>query len=266
MQIVLWWCCNIQWGKHRNYESLSAVMNTFAAATPQHDAAVWFQLKRVSRYQHPWHFVTLESQFSICISFSLSVHSPPCALSPPMGPHYLDVPYRSDRRPYIGRSSIPPAQENETPGTDIAALPGGVTPTHYQRWSNPGDSSPAWGTIQHTCRRPLTEYRVYSHDFATSHGKEWEGKQQQAAAQDDSLKREHKPQIPPKVPRSITDVDLSEPNVSFCWWRCVFQSLVSPRKRSEYALGHFLMVKFYCIMHIYIVQCLVQLQLQAQGR
>ncbi|XP_037631699.1 SAM domain-containing protein SAMSN-1a [Sebastes umbrosus] len=148
-----------------------------------------------------------------------TVHSPPCAMSPPMGPQYLDVPYRSDRRPYLGKSSTLPAQENATPGrcTDMATLPGGATPTHtyshhHQRWSNPGDSSPAWGTIQHTCRRPLTEYRVYSHDFTASPGREWEGRQQQATAQDDSLKQDSKPQIPPKVTRSVTDVDLSEPN------------------------------------------------------
>ncbi|XP_044057729.1 SAM domain-containing protein SAMSN-1a isoform X2 [Siniperca chuatsi] len=158
-----------------------------------------------------------------------TVHYPPCAKSPSMGPHYLDVPYRSDRKPYLGKSSILPTQENATPGRckDMATLPGGAMPTHthHQRWSNPGDSSPAWGTIQHTCRRPLTEYRVYSHDFTTSHGKEdsshapWEGRQQQAMAQDDSLKRDCKPQIPPKVPRSFTDVDLSEPNRSTSFGR-----------------------------------------------
>lgn len=145
-------------------------------------------------------------------------------MSPPMGPHYLDVPYMSDRRPYLGKSSTLPAQENATPGRciDMVTLPGGATPTHthHQRWSNPDDSSPAWGTIQHTCRRPLTEYRVHSRDFTMSPGKEWEGSQQQETAQDDSLKRDCKPQIPPKVPRSITDVDLSEPNVSFCWLLC----------------------------------------------
>ena len=157
----------------------------------------------------------------------LSVHSPPSTMSPPMGPHYLDVPYRSDRRPYLGKSSTLPAQENATPGRcmDMASLPGGATPTHHQRWSNPGDSSPAWGTVQHTCRRPLTEYRVYSHDFSTSPAKEWEEKQQQATAQDNSLKRDCKPPIPPKVPRSITDVDLSEQNVSFCWPLCIFETI-----------------------------------------
>lgn len=137
-------------------------------------------------------------------------------MAPPMGPHYLDVPYRSDRRPYHGKSSTLPAQENTTPGRymDMTSLPGGATPTHthHQRWSNPGEGSPAWGTIQHTCRRPLTEYRVYSHDYPPTNGKEWEGRQQ--PAQDEGLKRECKPQVPPKVPRSITDVDLSEPSVS----------------------------------------------------
>ncbi|KAM8768144.1 uncharacterized protein AB9X84_020257 [Acanthopagrus schlegelii] len=155
-------------------------------------------------------------------SHNATVHSPPSIMSPTIGPHYLDVPYRSDRRPYMGKSSTLPAQENTTPGrcTEIANLPGGATPTHahHQRWSNPGDSGPAWGAAQHTCRRPLTEYRVYSHDFATAQGKEWEGKQQQGTAQDGSLKRDCKPKIPPRVPRSSTDGDLSEPN-RYCFKR-----------------------------------------------
>lgn len=182
-------------------------MNHFE--TPQHD-------KKVHQHLQMSLFIHLISSF-LC---SVSVHSSPGAMSPPVEPHYLDLPYRSDKKPYLGKSSTLPAQENTTPGrcTDMASLPGGATPTHahYQRWSNPGEGSPAWGTIQHTCRRPLTEYRVYSHDFAMRNGKESEGKQQEATAQDDSLKRDCKPQIPPKVPRSVTDVDLSEPNVSFC--------------------------------------------------
>ncbi|KAK5868428.1 hypothetical protein PBY51_009446 [Eleginops maclovinus] len=147
------------------------------------------------------------------------VHSPPCAMSPPMGPHFLDVPYRSDRRPYIGKSATLPAQENTTPGrcSDMISLPGGATPTHTynQRWSNPGDSSPAWGTVQHTCRRPLTEYRMFSHDFSSCPEKEWEEGQQQETAQGDILKRDCKPPTSPNVPRSMTDVSLSEADVSF---------------------------------------------------
>lgn len=161
-----------------------------------------------------WYLILFHSCFS--------VHSTSSAASPPTGPHYVDMPYRSDRRPNLGKSSTLPAQENTTPGrcSDIVSLPGGATPTHtyHQRWSNPGDISPAWGTIQHTCRRPLTEYRLYSHDFPTPNGKECEGRQKQAKVQDDSLKHDCKPQIPPKVPRSITDVDLLEPNVSFFSW------------------------------------------------
>uniref|UniRef100_A0A665V2U7 SAM domain, SH3 domain and nuclear localisation signals 1a n=1 Tax=Echeneis naucrates TaxID=173247 RepID=A0A665V2U7_ECHNA len=93
----------------------------------------------------------------------------------------------------------------------MASLPGGATPTHahHQRWSNPGEGSPAWGAVQHTCRRPLTEYRVYSH--------EWDARQQQV--HEDGPKRDCRPQIPPKVPRSVTDVDLSEPNRSTSFGR-----------------------------------------------
>ena len=154
---------------------------------------------------------------------SLSVCPPPGTMSPPLGPPYLDVPYpsKSDKRLYLGKSSTLPAQENTTPGrcAEMVNLPGGATPTHQQRWSNPGESSPAWGTIQHTCRRPLTEYRVYSHEFSTPPGKEWDGRQQPEMTQSDSLKRDRKPQIPPNVPRSVTEVDLSEPNVSLCCHR-----------------------------------------------
>ncbi|XP_053729463.1 SAM domain-containing protein SAMSN-1a isoform X1 [Synchiropus splendidus] len=133
-------------------------------------------------------------------------HNPPArsphpAPSPPAAPHYLDVPYRSDRRPYSAKCSTLPAQENTTPGRNPATvhLPGGATPTHSHRWSNPGDGSPLWGGVQHTCRRPLTEYRVYSHDFIQIHE---ETQPQQAAARDNSSKE--------KVPRSVTDTDLTD--------------------------------------------------------
>ncbi|TMS07666.1 SAM domain-containing protein SAMSN-1 [Larimichthys crocea] len=165
-------------------------------------------------------------------------------MSPPIGSHYLDVPYRSDMKQYLGRSSTLPAQENATPGRciEMATLPGGATPTHthhhQQRWSNPGDRSPAWGTVQHTCRRPLTEYRVYSHEFTAQHGKELDGRKQQGTAQDGNLKQDCKPQIPTKVPRSITDVDLSEPNRSTSFGR--FEGLrhhASPAKPEENGMG-----------------------------
>ncbi|XP_029964885.1 SAM domain-containing protein SAMSN-1a [Salarias fasciatus] len=166
---------------------------------------------------------------------SKKCHNPTGTMSPPLAPHYLDVPYRSDRRPYMGKSSTLPAQENATPGrcSELINLPGGATPTHQQRWSNPGDGNSAWGAVQHTCRRPLTEYRVYSHDFASPHGKEWEGRQQQTAAQEGSLKQDCKPQILPKVPRSITDVDLSEQNRSTSFGRFDGLRSNSPQARPE---------------------------------
>lgn len=139
-------------------------------------------------------------------------------MSPPMRPPYVDMPCMSDRRPYLGKSSTLPAQENATPGrrADAVGLPGGATPTHThrQRWSNPGDGSPAWGGVQHTCRRPLTEYRAYPHDFPEPPEKEWGVRQRQPTDQNDAPPRDCRPRIPPKVSRSITDADLSEPNVS----------------------------------------------------
>lgn len=147
---------------------------------------------------------------------SLPVSSPPKTMSPPLEPQYLDVPYtsRPDRRLYLGKSSTLPTPDSSNPGrcVDMVSLPGGATPTHHQRWSNPGDSSPAWGTIEHTCCRPLTEYRMLPHEFAALHGKEWDGKQQSVMDQNGSLKRSCQLQL--KVPRSVTEVDLSEPNVS----------------------------------------------------
>uniref|UniRef100_A0A096LSU5 SAM domain, SH3 domain and nuclear localisation signals 1a n=1 Tax=Poecilia formosa TaxID=48698 RepID=A0A096LSU5_POEFO len=123
------------------------------------------------------------------------VSSPPKTMSPPLEPQYLDVPYtsRPDRRLYLGKSSTLPTPDNSNPGrcVDMVSLPGGATPTHHQRWSNPGDSSPAWGTTEHTCCRPLTEYRVLPHEFASLHGKEWDEKQQAVMDQNGSLKRSY---------------------------------------------------------------------------
>ncbi|MEQ2175081.1 hypothetical protein GOODEAATRI_014566 [Goodea atripinnis] len=92
---------------------------------------------------------------------------------------------------YLGKSSTLPAQESTTLGrcADMVSLPGGATPTHHQRWSNPVDSSAAWGTIEHTCRWPLTEYRMLPHEFAMLHVKEGDGRQQPASDQNGSLKR-----------------------------------------------------------------------------
>ncbi|XP_040042855.2 SAM domain-containing protein SAMSN-1a [Gasterosteus aculeatus] len=156
-------------------------------------------------------------------SHSSAVQPPPGAMSPPMRPPYVDMPCMSDRRPYLGKSSTLPAQENATPGrrADAVGLPGGATPTHThrQRWSNPGDGSPAWGGVQHTCRRPLTEYRAYPHDFPEPPEKEWGGRQRQPTDQNDAPPRDCRPRIPPKVSRSITDADLSEPNRSTSFGR-----------------------------------------------
>ncbi|XP_077422926.1 SAM domain-containing protein SAMSN-1a isoform X2 [Vanacampus margaritifer] len=169
-------------------------------------------------------------------NYNTTVHLPTGATSPPMGSHHLDVPYRSDRGLYLGKSSTLPTPENPTPGrySDMISLPGGATPTHYhnhnQRWSNPSGNSPAWGTVQHNCCRPLTEYRAYSNDFSLPHEKEM----QQQEAKDCSLGRNCKPQIPPKVTRSATDLDLSEPNRSTSFGR--FEGLrhnPSPAKIEE---------------------------------
>ncbi|XP_034557381.1 SAM domain-containing protein SAMSN-1a [Notolabrus celidotus] len=164
-----------------------------------------------------------------------TVHSPSCVMSQQTGHQHLDVPFRSDRRLYQGKSSTLPAQENTTPGkcTEAATLPGGATPTHtyHQRWSNPGDTSPAWGAVQHTCRRPLTEYRVYSHDFSTPNEKEWEGREEQGTAHDGSCQQDCKPEIPPKVSRSITDLDQLKSNRSTSFGK--FEGLRHPTTQAK---------------------------------
>nr|XP_061828727.1 uncharacterized protein LOC133614621 isoform X1 [Nerophis lumbriciformis] len=165
-------------------------------------------------------------------------HNSTGTTSPPVGPHYLDVPHRLDTRLYLGKSSTLPTQENTTPGRcpDMISLPGGATPTHThhmhnQRWSNPGGNSPAWGAVQHTCRRPLTEYRACSHDLSQPLGTSgWQG----GDDHEGSLSTNCKPPIPPKVTRSITEVDLSEPNRSTSFGR--FEGLrhnPSPAKAEE---------------------------------
>uniref|UniRef100_A0A3Q2ED77 SAM domain, SH3 domain and nuclear localisation signals 1a n=1 Tax=Cyprinodon variegatus TaxID=28743 RepID=A0A3Q2ED77_CYPVA len=149
------------------------------------------------------------------------VCSPPRTMSPPLGLHYLDLPYtsRSDRRLYIGKSSTLPTQEHTTSSrcADMVSLPGGATPTHHQQWSNSADSSHAWGTVEHTCRRPLTEYCLLSHESALLHEKEWCGRHQLEIDQNGSLNRNC--HLLPKVPRSITEVDLSESNRSTSFGR-----------------------------------------------
>ncbi|XP_072310093.1 SAM domain-containing protein SAMSN-1a isoform X2 [Eucyclogobius newberryi] len=149
------------------------------------------------------------------------VQSPAGAMSL-LSPNDLDIQYRCDRRPYLDKCSTLPAQENHTPGRglDKVSLPGGATPTHAQRWSNPGDLSPLWSSVPHTCRRPLTEYRVLSQDFTATAVKDWdEGQQRLGPSLDSSLIRDSKPPAPPKVSRSVTNVELSQPNRSTSFGR-----------------------------------------------
>ncbi|XP_061639163.1 SAM domain-containing protein SAMSN-1a isoform X2 [Phyllopteryx taeniolatus] len=202
--------------KKRDKNSPSQNINTKGAATEAKPAA--------KRNQKPGKKTTGKNgKEGAKKSHNTIVHPPAGPSSPPMGPHYLNVPYRSERRIYLGKSSTLPTQENTTPGrcTDMISLSGGATPTHYhnhshnQRWSNLADNSPTWGTVQHTCRRPLTEYRLSSSDFSLLHGK----KMQQHEDEDGSLSANCKPLIPSNVTRSVTDLDLSEPNRSTSFGR-----------------------------------------------
>ncbi|KAM9812484.1 SAM domain-containing protein SAMSN-1a isoform 2-T2 [Syngnathus typhle] len=147
-------------------------------------------------------------------SHNSTVYPPAGATSPSMAPQLFDVPYRSDRWLNVGKSSTLPTQEHATPGrsTDMMSLPGGATPSwyHNQRWSNPSYNIPIWGTVQHNCCRPFTEYLYtessYSNDFSLAHEKKMQ--QQYCGAP-----------ILPKVTRSTTDLDLSEGNRSTSFGR-----------------------------------------------
>ncbi|KAM9453032.1 uncharacterized protein ACWYII_012335 isoform 5-T5 [Salvelinus alpinus] len=132
---------------------------------------------------------------------------------PVMAGPYLDVVRRSAAD---CESVLPSAQENATlaPGAmELRTGPGG--PGAHPRnhcWSNPAENAPACGTSYHICRRPLTEYPVYAHDYTLPRAKD----KHQEVYQDESLKRDPSPQ---GVPLSVTDVDLCNPNRSTSFGR-----------------------------------------------
>ncbi|KAM9733684.1 SAM domain-containing protein SAMSN-1a isoform 2-T2 [Menidia menidia] len=70
------------------------------------------------------------------------------------------------------------------------------------------------------CRKGQLARRSHPHSPAaleqpsTPPAKEWDGKHRSEMAQSDGPTQDRKPQIPPNVPRSATQVDLSEPNRS----------------------------------------------------
>ncbi|XP_077579201.1 SAM domain-containing protein SAMSN-1a isoform X2 [Stigmatopora nigra] len=167
---------------------------------------------------------------------NITVHPPRGDTSPLMGPLYLNVPHKCDGRPYPSKFSTLPIQDSTTPGhcNDMLSLPGGATPTHChnqnQRWSNPTDNSPIWGTVLHTCRRPLTEYHVSPDEFTLHHSNEM----QEEEDKDGNLSMNCKLLIPPKVTRSFNDLDLLEPNRSTSFGRFDgFRQNPSPAKTEE---------------------------------
>ncbi|XP_029537238.1 spidroin-2-like isoform X2 [Oncorhynchus nerka] len=127
---------------------------------------------------------------------------------PVMAGPYLDVVRRSAAD---CESVLPSAQENATlaPGAmELRTGPGG--PGAHPRnhcWSNPAENVQACGTSYHICRRPLTDYPVYAHDYTLPRAKD----KHQDLYQDESLKQDPSPQ---GVSLSVTDVDLCNPNVS----------------------------------------------------
>ncbi|CAL8350826.1 unnamed protein product [Lota lota] len=134
----------------------------------------------------------------------------------PQGAPSLDVSYRS----YPGKASTLPAQKNST------------THPHHQWLSKVAGSSPVWADVKHTCCRPLTDYRPHSGDFAASCGREWEGTGPRATADEEAGEQDLSgPLGPPRVPCSITDIDLTDPNRSTSFGR--FEGLRSPPSQSK---------------------------------
>ncbi|XP_070986997.1 uncharacterized protein [Oncorhynchus clarkii lewisi] len=135
---------------------------------------------------------------------------------------YLDVVQRS--APGC-KSVLTSAQENSTlapVAMELRTGPGGPgAPPRNQRWSNPAENAPDWGTSYHICRRPLTEYPVYTHDYTLPRAKAWD--KHQGLAQDASLKRDPSPQ---GVPLSVTDVKLCDRNRSTSFGR--FEGIRQP--------------------------------------
>ncbi|XP_019904974.2 SAM domain-containing protein SAMSN-1a isoform X1 [Esox lucius] len=131
--------------------------------------------------------------------------------------HVIEGPYLDVvRRSAPGCESVQPsAQENasKTPrAMELSSGPG--APARNQRWSNPAESTPSWGTSYHICHRPLTEYRVYANDYTLPRTKDQE--RHQGPIHDGRLKRNTLLQ---GVSRSVTDVDLSDPNRSTSFGR-----------------------------------------------
>ncbi|XP_055736505.1 uncharacterized protein LOC129822328 isoform X2 [Salvelinus fontinalis] len=141
---------------------------------------------------------------------------------PVMAGPYLDVVRRSAP---VCESVLTSAQENSTlalAAMELRTGPGGPgAPPRNQGWSNPAENAPDWGTSYHICRRPLTEYPVYTHDYTLPRAKAWD--KHQGLAQDGSLKRDPSPQ---GVPLSVTDVKLCDRNRSTSFGR--FEGIRQP--------------------------------------
>ncbi|CAL8360926.1 unnamed protein product [Merluccius merluccius] len=144
--------------------------------------------------------------------------------SAPQGAPYLDVPYRS----YPDKASTLPAQENSTTHHHRHQQQQHHHSHHHPRLSNVAENSPVWADAKHTCRRPLTDYRPYSGDFTASRGRELEGTGARATADDEAGKQDLSR---PQVPRSITDIDLTDPNRSTSFGK--FEGLKHPPSQSN---------------------------------
>ncbi|XP_031429160.2 SAM domain-containing protein SAMSN-1a isoform X2 [Clupea harengus] len=94
----------------------------------------------------------------------------------------------------------PPTPEN---GIHRLDLPDGQAPGSRERqsWSAPTEATQAWCPSYHTCRRPHTEYRVYSQDLTLPTGKEWT-----KTDQDRRIRRDGP--FHASMVRSVTDMDL----------------------------------------------------------
>ncbi|XP_072557705.1 uncharacterized protein [Paramormyrops kingsleyae] len=139
---------------------------------------------------------------------------------------------RPEKKPYTEASE----QAQEQPFLALDLWWNTAPPPGQQRWSNPIEGLLPWSASYHTCRRPLTECRVYASDFILPRKDcHW------------ICSAEHPP---PRVMRSITDLDLYDSSVEYC-----FAHILSDlRKWQDGTVS-----TYSCFKHSLVAdQCLVQ--------
>ncbi|XP_048120155.1 SAM domain-containing protein SAMSN-1a isoform X1 [Alosa alosa] len=92
-----------------------------------------------------------------------------------------------------------------------------------QSWSAPIEATQVWCPSYHTCRRPHTEYHVYSQDLTLPPGKDWIRPE---LTTDRCVRRDG----PCSIVRSVTDMDVSKRSTSFGRFDKQQQPTVKPQE------------------------------------